>query len=69
MDSFFADHSAPDIKKYFSKHIPGWQGRGLDEIVSIATFVFNGKDERQLKQKKKTKEKNRNSKVVYWQQC
>ncbi|KAF1499381.1 hypothetical protein FQV19_0015911, partial [Eudyptula minor] len=58
MVSFFVDQSTPDIKKYFSKHMPGWQGKGLDEIVSIAAFVFNGRDERQLKQKKK-KEKDR----------
>lgn len=63
---FFADQSAPDIKKYFSEHMPGWQGKRLDEKVSIAMFVFNGKDERQLKKKK---EKNRNKKLVYWQQC
>ncbi|KAM9273914.1 acrosin-like [Cariama cristata] len=49
MVPFFADQSAPGIKKYFCKHMPGRQGERLDEIVSIATFVFNGKDERQLK--------------------
>lgn len=54
--SFFVDPSAPDIKKYFSKHVPGWLGKGLDEIVSIATFVFNGRDERLLKQKRKEQE-------------
>ncbi|KAF1672378.1 hypothetical protein FQV07_0008096, partial [Pygoscelis papua] len=56
MVSFFVDQSAPDIRKCFSKHVPGWQGKGLDEIVSIAMFVFNGRDERQLKQKKKEQE-------------
>ena len=52
MVSFFVDQSAPEMKKYFSKPVQGWQGKGLDEIVSIATFVLNGRDERQLKQKK-----------------
>ena len=53
MVSFFVDQSASEIKKYFSKPVQGWQGKGLDEIVSIATVVLNGRDERQLKQKKK----------------
>ena len=52
MVSFFVDQSAPEIKKYFSKHVQGWQGKGFNEIVSIATFVLNGRDERQLKQNK-----------------
>ena len=46
MVSFFVDQSAPEIKKYFSKPVQGWQGKGLDEIVSIATVVLNGRDER-----------------------
>lgn len=51
MVSFFVDQSAPDIRKYLSKHVLEWKGKGLDEIVSIATFVFHGRDERQLKKK------------------
>ena len=46
MVSFFVDQSASEIKKYFSKPVQGWQGKGLDEIVSIATVVLNGRDER-----------------------
>ena len=35
MVSFFVDQSAPEIKKYFSKHVQGWQGKGLDEIALL----------------------------------
>lgn len=64
--SFFVDQSAPEIRKCFSKHVPGWHSKRLDEMVSITAFVFNGRDERQLKQKNPGK--NRNRKLVYWQQ-
>jgi len=48
--SVFVDQSAPDINKYFRKHMPGWQGETLTKILSIATFVFDGRSEEQQKQ-------------------
>lgn len=41
--SLFVNQHTPDIQKDFSKYAPSWQGQGRDEIVSIATFVFNGR--------------------------
>ena len=52
--SLFVDQSAPDIRKYFSRHAPGWQGKGRDEIASTVTFVFNGREDKQEKLREKT---------------
>ena len=62
--SLFVDQSTPNICKYFSKHAPGWQGKEIDEIVSIATFVFDGRDDKQEKLRKKQQEE----KLPYWPQ-
>ena len=48
--SVFVDQSSPDIDKYFRKHMPGWQRETLTKILSIATFVFDGRSEEQQKQ-------------------
>ena len=59
--SVFVNQAAPDINKYFKKHMPGWQAEGLQKILSVATFVYNGRDqERQEKmQKEKDEERKR----------
>ena len=54
--SLFVNQSAPDICKYFSRHAPGWQGKGRDGIVSMATFVFKGREGKQEKVRKKQQE-------------
>ena len=54
--SLFVDQSALDIHKYFSRHAPGWQGKGRDGIVSMATFVFKGREGKQEKVRKKQQE-------------
>ncbi|KAM9590820.1 uncharacterized protein ACIBXB_005876 [Morphnus guianensis] len=48
--SVFVDQSAPDISKYFKKHMPGWQSETLAKILSIAAFVFDGRAEERQKQ-------------------
>ena len=54
--SLFVDQSTPDIQNQFSKHAPGWQGKGIDEIVSITTFVFNGRKDNKEKLRNKQRE-------------
>ena len=53
--SVFVERCSPDINKYFKKHMPGWQGETLTKILSIAAFVFDGRDE-----EKQEREKERN---------
>ncbi|CAM5133904.1 unnamed protein product [Natator depressus] len=55
MVSFYVDQAASDIKKYFSKHVPDWPGKPLQEVVRLATFVFNGRDEEKARKKRKQK--------------
>lgn len=47
--SLFVNQPTPDIQKDFSKHAPARQGQGRDEIVSVATFVFNGRKDHKEK--------------------
>lgn len=44
-----------DIAKRFREHPDGMQGKNLAEIVSIATRVFNAREEKKEKQKRKEK--------------
>uniref|UniRef100_A0A669QIP6 Core shell protein Gag P30 domain-containing protein n=1 Tax=Phasianus colchicus TaxID=9054 RepID=A0A669QIP6_PHACC len=59
--SVFVNQAAPDISKYFKKHMPGWQGENLQKILSVASFVYNGRDqEKKIKlEKEKEEEKKR----------
>lgn len=52
MVSTFVEQSAPDIKKYFSKHVPDWPGKTMEEIVHLAVFVYNNREEERAKNKK-----------------
>lgn len=49
--SLFVDQAAPDIKKYFNQCSPAWQGKLIGEIVSIAMFVYYGRNEAKARQK------------------
>ena len=53
--SLFVDQSAPDIREYFLRHQPGWQGNTLAQILTIAQHVFAGREERSRKQADKKK--------------
>lgn len=55
--SLFVNKPTPDIQKDFSKHAPAWQGQGRDEIVSIVTFVFNGRKDHKEKLRSNAKGK------------
>ena len=54
--SVFVDQAAPNTQKYFKEHVPGWQGEILQKILSVAVYVYVGREERQMKEKKKAKE-------------
>lgn len=45
--SIFVNQSAPDIRKHFQKHMPGWQVENLQKVLSVANFVYNGCTEEQ----------------------
>ncbi|KAK4810622.1 LOW QUALITY PROTEIN: hypothetical protein QYF61_007359 [Mycteria americana] len=55
--SVFVDQAAHNIRNYFKEHMPGWQGENLQNILSIAVFVYDGHEERrkaeQVKERKK----------------
>lgn len=58
--SLSVEQSALNINKYFKKHMPGWQGETLPKILSIATFVYDGRDEeRQKREEEKQKEESK----------
>nr|XP_048705192.1 LOW QUALITY PROTEIN: uncharacterized protein LOC125636293 [Caretta caretta] len=53
--SYFVDQAALGIKKCLAKHVPDWPGKPLSEVVRLATFVFNARDEEIAKEKRKQK--------------
>ena len=44
--SIFVDQATSDISNYFKDQMPGWQGENLQKILSIAIFIFDGRDKK-----------------------
>lgn len=53
--SLFVDQMTPDMK-HFNQCFLGWHGKLIDEILIIATFVYNGRDEEKIRQERKQQE-------------
>lgn len=53
--SLFVGQVTPDIK-HFNQCFLGWHGKLIEKILIIATFVYNGKDEAEIRQKRKQQE-------------
>lgn len=46
------EQTAPAMKKQFSKHVPAWPGKSVEEVVCLATFVCSDGDEERVKAKR-----------------
>ncbi|XP_043402321.1 uncharacterized protein LOC122465789 [Chelonia mydas] len=51
----FMAQCAKDIAKRFREHPNGMQGKSLPKVISIATRIYNGREEKRKKEKRKEK--------------
>ncbi|CAI5799435.1 protein NYNRIN-like [Podarcis lilfordi] len=62
---FFKDQATPDIRKALNSHL-GYDGKTMNEILSIAKSVFNSRDERKRKDPKPDSPRKPNTNPVKW---